>query len=61
MQNSSPTTPLLSSLSAEELLKWGLANLWVEGTEVSYAIWHRSQPVNDLGDQSEEKLQFLIN
>ena len=39
----------LSSLSAEELLKWGLVNLWAEGGEGSYAIRHGSQPVNDFG------------
>lgn len=39
----------LSSLSAEELLKWGLVNLWAEGKEGSYAVRHGSQPVNDFG------------
>ena len=39
----------LTSLSSEELLKWGLVNLWSEGKEGSYAVRHGSRPVNDFG------------
>lgn len=39
----------LTKLSANELMAWGLANLWNEGEEGSYAIRHGRRPVNDFG------------
>ena len=37
----------LSNVAANELMKWGLANLWKDGHEGGYAIWHGHQPVSD--------------
>jgi hypothetical protein len=53
----------LSSLSANEMMTWGLQNLWKEDNEGGYAVRHGRRPVNDFGqprpetqagDQSEE-------
>jgi hypothetical protein len=30
-------------------MAWGLANLWKQGDEGGYAVWHGHQPVNDFG------------
>jgi len=38
-----------SKLTASELMMWGLANLWKEGREGGYFVWHGKQPVNDFG------------
>ncbi|KAI9069658.1 hypothetical protein FKP32DRAFT_1608308 [Trametes sanguinea] len=37
----------LSTLSASELMRWGLANLWNVGSEGGYAIRHSGRPVGD--------------
>lgn len=39
----------LSNLSAEELINWGMLNLWSGGGEGSYAVRHGTKPVNDFG------------
>ena len=39
----------LSKLTASEMMKWGLANLWKEGEEGGYAVRHGRQPVGDFG------------
>ncbi|CAK5281219.1 unnamed protein product [Mycena citricolor] len=39
----------LSSLSTNEMMQWGLANLWKRGEEGSYAVQHGSRPVSDFG------------
>lgn len=36
-------------MSATELMAWGLANLWDQGGEGSYAVRHGKKPVNDFG------------
>jgi hypothetical protein len=38
-----------SSLTANELMQWGLMNLWRQGEEGAYAIRHSAQPVSDWG------------
>ena len=37
----------LSNVTANELMKWGLANLWKDGREGGYAVRHGRQPVSD--------------
>ena len=37
----------LTNVTANELMKWGLANMWKEGKEGAYAIRHGHQPVSD--------------
>ena len=39
----------LTSLSAKELMAWGLSNLWQEGGEGTYAVRHGKRAVNDFG------------
>ena len=39
----------MSTLTANELMAWGLANLWKEGKEGGYAVRHGRQPVSDFG------------
>lgn len=39
----------LTNLSAKELMSWGLANLWQEGGEGTYAVRHGKKPVSDFG------------
>lgn len=39
----------LTRLSANELMSWGLANLWHEGEEGAYAVRHSRRPVSDFG------------
>ena len=39
----------LTKLSANELMAWGLANLWEKGSEGAYAVRHGKRPVNDFG------------
>jgi len=36
-------------MSATELMAWGLANLWDQGGEGSYAVRHGRKAVNDFG------------
>ena len=35
-------------------MAWGLANLWKEGWERGYSIWHGCHPVNDFGRPQQE-------
>lgn len=39
----------LTKLSANDMLRWGLANLWDKGEEGGYAIRHGSRPVSTFG------------
>jgi hypothetical protein len=39
----------LSKLTANELMLWGLANLWTECKEGGYAVKHGRRPVSDFG------------
>ena len=39
----------LTNVSANELMMWGLSNLWKEGKEGAYAVQHGRQPVSDFG------------
>ncbi|CAK5266163.1 unnamed protein product [Mycena citricolor] len=39
----------LSSMSTNEMMHWGLANLWRTGEEGGYAVRHGSHPVSDFG------------
>lgn len=39
----------MSTLTANELMAWGLSNLWKEGKEGGYAVRHGKRPVNDFG------------
>jgi len=38
----------LSNLTANEMMLWGLLNLWKEGQEGGYSVQHGRHPVNDL-------------
>lgn len=49
LQVSSVIDTDLTNLSASELITWGLANLWKEGKEGSYAVWHSQHPINNFG------------
>lgn len=45
----------LSNLTANELMRWGLMNMWKDGHEGGYAICHSHKPVSDfpaVGDDS---------
>ncbi|KAJ6631969.1 hypothetical protein B0H10DRAFT_2159554 [Mycena sp. CBHHK59/15] len=39
----------LSTLSSNEMMTWGLENLWRSGKEGAYAVRHGRHPVNDFG------------
>ncbi|KAJ6543482.1 hypothetical protein B0H10DRAFT_2389367 [Mycena sp. CBHHK59/15] len=39
----------LSTLSSNEMMTWGLENLWKEGKEGAYAVRHGRHPVSDFG------------
>jgi len=39
----------MTAMTANELMLWGLANLWQEGQEGGYAVRHGQQPVRDFG------------
>ncbi|KAI6120909.1 hypothetical protein EDD16DRAFT_1573528 [Pisolithus croceorrhizus] len=41
----------MSTVTANEMMAWGLANLWENGKEGGYAVRHGTQPVNDFGCQ----------
>lgn len=43
----------LSKMLANEMMMWGLANLWKEGKEGEYSICHGCQPVSDFGHPRE--------
>ncbi|KAI6024021.1 hypothetical protein BKA83DRAFT_4125415 [Pisolithus microcarpus] len=54
----------MSKLTASKLVAW--ANLWKEGKEGGYGIWHSHQPVNDFGHpqaggQADENLPNFFN
>jgi hypothetical protein len=44
----------LSKVTANELMAWGLENLWKDGKEGAYAIRHGRKPVNDFGRPLEK-------
>jgi hypothetical protein len=37
----------MSNVTASELMRWGLANMWKDGREGGYAVRHGRQPVSD--------------
>ena len=37
----------LSNLTANELMRWGLMNMWKDGCEGAYAVHHSHQPVTN--------------
>jgi len=39
----------LTKLTGDELMKWGLLNLWKTSDEGAYAVWHGAEPANDFG------------
>ncbi|KAJ7920117.1 hypothetical protein B0H13DRAFT_2319761 [Mycena leptocephala] len=39
----------LSTITSNEMMAWGLRNLWKDGKEGAYAVRHGRQPVNDFG------------
>ncbi|KIK28379.1 hypothetical protein PISMIDRAFT_91012, partial [Pisolithus microcarpus 441] len=39
----------MTTITAQEMMAWGLSNLWVEGREGAYAVRHGDCPVNDFG------------
>ncbi|KIK29098.1 hypothetical protein PISMIDRAFT_6979 [Pisolithus microcarpus 441] len=39
----------MSSITAREMMAWGLSNLWEEGKEGAYAVRYGNQPVSDFG------------
>ncbi len=39
----------LSTMTANELMQWGLMNMWNKEEEGAYAVRHSSKPVNDFG------------
>ncbi|OCH87122.1 hypothetical protein OBBRIDRAFT_837649 [Obba rivulosa] len=51
----------LSALSANELMIWGLANLWQQGQEGGYSVRHSRRPVNDFGRPKPSSEQSEID
>ncbi|KAJ8516236.1 hypothetical protein ONZ45_g6447 [Pleurotus djamor] len=52
----------LTKVSANDLMMWGLSNLWREGKEGGYAVRYGKKPVNDFGrslDGQPNKLNFF--
>lgn len=43
----------MSTITAREMMAWGLSNLWEAGREGAYAVRHGDRPVNDFGRQSK--------
>ena len=43
----------LSNVTANELMKWGLANMWKDGHEGGYAVRHSRQPVSDFPPRAD--------
>ncbi|KIK19190.1 hypothetical protein PISMIDRAFT_85286, partial [Pisolithus microcarpus 441] len=39
----------MTTITASEMMAWGLANLWDDGREGGYAVRHGGKPVNDFG------------
>ena len=39
----------MTTMTADELMIWGLANLWKEGKEGGYTVRHGQKPVWDFG------------
>ncbi|KAI6033736.1 hypothetical protein BKA83DRAFT_4486808 [Pisolithus microcarpus] len=39
----------MATITACEMMAWGLSNLWEEGKEGGYAVRHGNQPVSDFG------------
>ncbi|KIK22654.1 hypothetical protein PISMIDRAFT_651606, partial [Pisolithus microcarpus 441] len=39
----------MSTVTANEMMSWGLANLWADGKEPPYAVRHGAQAVSDFG------------
>ena len=39
----------MSKLTANEMMVWGLKNMWTEGREGGYSVRHGCCPVNDVG------------
>ena len=48
----------LQNLTANDLMKWGLANLWEEGREGGYAVRHGQEPVRDFPSM-ESNMNFF--
>ncbi len=44
----------LSRITANELMEWGLLNLWKTSEEGGYAVRHGSKPVNDFGQPCQD-------
>src|SRR5215472_12742406 len=38
----------LTKIKADEMMAWGLSNLWKEGKEGGYLVRHGRRPVNDM-------------
>lgn len=47
----------MSNVMADELMKWGLANMWKDGHEGGYAVRHGRQPVSDFPPQTNHEDQ----
>ncbi|KIJ13524.1 hypothetical protein PAXINDRAFT_13640 [Paxillus involutus ATCC 200175] len=45
----------MSTMTASELMAWGLSNLWKEGREGGYAVRHGRHPVNDFGQPHQNE------
>ncbi|KIK21584.1 hypothetical protein PISMIDRAFT_103835 [Pisolithus microcarpus 441] len=39
----------MTTITAQEMMAWGLSNLWEGGREGAYAVRHGARPVNDFG------------
>jgi hypothetical protein len=51
----------LSNVSANNMMQWGLANLWEEGEEGGYAVRHGRCLVNDFGRPRQELSMKMEN
>ena len=45
----------LSNVTANELMKWGLANMWKDGYEGGYAVRHSRQPASDFPPRTDSR------
>jgi hypothetical protein len=49
----------LSNISANEMMIWGLANLWKEDQEGAYLVRHGLKPASDFGRSREQKTRLF--
>ncbi|KIK13897.1 hypothetical protein PISMIDRAFT_17662 [Pisolithus microcarpus 441] len=46
----------MTTITAQEMMVWGLSNLWEGGKEGAYAVRHGNRPVNDFGRPAKHRM-----